>query len=142
MVEVGVDVPQADVMVVANPERMGLSQLHQLRGRVGRGDKRAPVFFYIRVIYRTGGCAVKSVRENDDGFTIAKMDLSLRGPGEWLGVRQSGMPAMRVAKLPEDIDIAQAARQRRRVAVEKRYSRRRATRPIVAGTLWSVGKVR
>ena len=143
VVEVGVDVPQADVMVVANPERMGLSQLHQLRGRVGRGDKPGTcILLYSRNLSAQAVARLKALRENDDGFTIAKMDLSLRGPGEWLGVRQSGMPAMRVAKLPEDKDIAQAARHAAEWLLKNGYSRRRATRPIVAGTLWSVGKVR
>ena len=110
VVEVGVDVPQADVMVISNPERMGLSQLHQLRGRIGRGDKPGVcILLYPCKLSETALSRLKALRENDDGFAIAQIDLSIRGPGEWLSVRQSGLPMMRVAKLPEDKDIAVAA---------------------------------
>ncbi len=111
VVEVGVDVPEADVMVIDNAGRMGLSQLHQLRGRVGRGGKEGfCVLLYDEELSEAAKERLKILRDSDDGFAIARRDLQLRGPGEWLGLRQSGMPALRAAKLAEDNDIIRAAR--------------------------------
>ena len=110
VIEVGVDVPQADVMVVDHAERMGLSQLHQLRGRVGRGGKEGVcILLYADDLSAEAKTRLKILRETVDGFAIAEMDLRLRGPGEWLGTKQSGLPMLRVAKLGEDSDLIAAA---------------------------------
>ena len=115
VIEVGVDVPEAGVIVIEQAERFGLAQLHQLRGRVGRGDRpstcvllyRAPLGVIARERLRT-------LRETTDGFTIAEADLRLRGPGEALSTRQSGLPELRVAGLGDvrTIEEARDAAQR------------------------------
>lgn len=110
VIEVGVDVPQADVMVVEHAERMGLSQLHQLRGRVGRGGQNGVcILLYADDLSAEAKTRLKILRETADGFKIAEHDLRLRGPGEWLGTRQSGLPPFRVARLGEDSDLIAAA---------------------------------
>ena len=111
VIEVGVDVPGAAVMVVEHAERFGLAQLHQLRGRVGRGPGRA----WCRLLYReplsdVGRARLEAVAGTGDGFELAERDLELRGPGEVLGTRQSGLPALRVANLLRDRDIMETAR--------------------------------
>ena len=110
VVEVGVDVPQADIMVVERAERMGLSQLHQLRGRVGRGGRTGScILLYADNLSEEAKARLKILRATADGFRIAEEDLRLRGPGEWLGTRQSGLPFLRVARLGEDSDLIAAA---------------------------------
>jgi ATP-dependent DNA helicase RecG len=103
VIEVGVDVPNACLMVIENPERLGLAQLHQLRGRVGRG----PVDSYCVLMYQpplTPGAKERLgiLRETSDGFVIAEKDLALRGPGELLGIRQTGQVQFRIADLARD----------------------------------------
>ena len=106
VIEVGVDVPQADVMVVEHAERMGLSQLHQLRGRVGRGGRAGVcILLYEDDLSDEAKARLKILHETSDGFKVAEHDLRLRGPGEWLGTRQSGLPPFRVARLGEDADL-------------------------------------
>ena len=110
VIEVGVDVPQADIMVVEHAERMGLSQLHQLRGRVGRGGREGVcILLYADDLSEEAKTRLKILRETTDGFNIAEQDLRLRGPGEWLGKRQSGMPPLRIARVGEDSDLIAAA---------------------------------
>jgi ATP-dependent DNA helicase RecG len=112
VVEVGVDVPNATIMVVEHAERFGLSQLHQLRGRVGRGADRATCVLVAP--YARGGDTdrrLQALRETADGFRIAEVDLELRGPGEFLGTRQSGLPDFRVANLLRDSRLLVAARE-------------------------------
>ncbi len=100
VIEVGVHVPEASLMVIENAERLGLSQLHQLRGRIGRSGLRAVcVLLYKPPLSPTANHRLKTLRETSDGFKIARKDLELRGPGEVLGTRQSGIPALRVADL-------------------------------------------
>lgn len=100
VVEVGVDVPNASLMIIENAERLGLSQLHQLRGRVGRGAaKSACVMLYQTPLTASARSRLNVLRETNDGFKIAEKDLELRGPGELLGTRQTGMPQFRVADL-------------------------------------------
>jgi ATP-dependent DNA helicase RecG len=111
VVEVGVDVPNASLMVIEHAERFGLSQLHQLRGRVGRGSAAsACVLMYGTPLSDTAKARLKAVLETSDGFEIAKRDLEIRGPGEFLGARQSGAPLLRFADLAEDEALVHAAR--------------------------------
>jgi ATP-dependent DNA helicase RecG len=111
VIEVGVDVPNASIMVIEHAERMGLSQLHQLRGRVGRGAKQsACVLLYQSPLGALAKARLKVIYESTDGFEIARQDLLLRGPGEHLGARQSGAPLLRFADIERDTDLLEAAR--------------------------------
>ena len=112
VIEVGVDVPNASLMVIEHAERFGLSQLHQLRGRVGRGaDASACILLYAHPLGETARARLKVIYENSDGFEIARQDLHLRGPGEFLGSRQSGVPLLRYADLEADAGLLDAARE-------------------------------
>ena len=111
VIEVGVDVPNATVMVIEQAERFGLAQLHQLRGRVGRGGAQS---YCILVTEKTGDAARERIRtlvESTDGFYISEMDLKLRGPGEFFGTKQSGLPSLRVANILRDAEILEIARR-------------------------------
>jgi ATP-dependent DNA helicase RecG len=109
VIEVGVDVPNATLMVIENAERMGLAQLHQLRGRVGRGShESACVLLYDGKLSEMARARLAAIRETNDGFVIARRDLELRGPGELLGTRQTGLAEMRVADLMRDADLLPA----------------------------------
>ena len=111
VIEVGVDVPNASLMVIEHAERFGLAQLHQLRGRVGRGSaESACVLLYQSPLGDSARRRLKVIFENADGFAIAREDLLMRGPGEYLGARQSGAPLLRFADLNEDEDLLQSAR--------------------------------
>ncbi len=111
VIEVGVDVPNATLMVIEHAERMGLAQLHQLRGRVGRGaGESICILLYAHPLTTTARARLKVIYENRDGFEIARQDLLLRGPGEMLGARQSGVPLLRFADLNTDLDLLEAAR--------------------------------
>jgi ATP-dependent DNA helicase RecG len=111
VIELGVDVPSATLMVIEHAERLGLAQLHQLRGRVGRGAEKAEcVLLYAEPLTPTARERLKIVFENRDGFEIARHDLRLRGPGELLGARQSGEPLLRFADLSTDVDVLEQAR--------------------------------
>jgi len=106
VIEVGVDVPNATLMVIENAERMGLAQLHQLRGRVGRGTEASScVLLYRAPLSELARERLKVIRESCDGFEIARRDLELRGPGELLGTRQTGLAQLRVADLMRDADL-------------------------------------
>jgi ATP-dependent DNA helicase RecG len=106
VIEVGVDVPNATLMVIENAERMGLAQLHQLRGRVGRGSEASTcVLLYRPPLSDLARQRLKVIRETNDGFEIARRDLELRGPGELLGTRQTGLSQLRVADLMRDVDL-------------------------------------
>jgi len=111
VIEVGVNVPEATVMVIENSERFGLAQLHQLRGRVGRGDRRSFCILLTNTDDELALRRLKRMTETNDGFRIAEEDLALRGPGEFFGARQHGLPAFRLAKLPEDMGLMEKARQ-------------------------------
>ncbi len=112
VVEVGVDVPQATVMVIEHAERFGLAQLHQLRGRIGRGEKPSTcLLLYTAPLSATAKARLSILRESDDGFRIAEEDLRLRGAGEVLGTRQSGLPEMRLANLSVHGELLAAARE-------------------------------
>ncbi len=111
VIEVGVDVPNASLMVIDHAERMGLAQLHQLRGRVGRGAAESMcVLLFQQPLSELARARLKIIYENTDGFEIAQQDLRLRGPGELLGARQSGVPMLRFADLGEDDKLLDKAR--------------------------------
>jgi ATP-dependent DNA helicase RecG len=112
VIEVGIDIPNASIMVVEHAERFGLSQLHQLRGRIGRGCY--PSKCVLLAQYRASEEAkfrLHAMEKTTDGFQIAEKDLELRGPGEFLGIRQSGLPDFRVAHLIRDTSILMEARK-------------------------------
>ncbi|MBC7992433.1 MAG: ATP-dependent DNA helicase RecG [Rhizobacter sp.] len=112
VIEVGVDVPNASLMVIEHAERFGLSQLHQLRGRVGRGSVASVcVLLYTSPLSDTGKSRLKAMAESNDGFEISRRDLEIRGPGEFLGARQSGAPLLRFADLTLDERLVHVARQ-------------------------------
>jgi ATP-dependent DNA helicase RecG len=116
VIEVGVDVPNASLMVIEHAERFGLSQLHQLRGRVGRGAAAsACVLLYAPgdngKLGETARARLKAMAETADGFEIARRDLDIRGPGEFLGARQSGAPLLRFADLATDTALLEWARE-------------------------------
>lgn len=111
VIEVGVNVPNASVMVIEHAERFGLAQLHQLRGRVGRGERQSScILLYQAPLGETARARLETMRDTDDGFLIAEMDLKLRGGGELLGTRQSGVPEYRVAEVPNAADLLEIAR--------------------------------
>lgn len=112
VIEVGVDVPNASLMVIEHAERMGLAQLHQLRGRVGRGTAASTcVLLFAEPLGEVGKARLKVIYEHNDGFEIARQDLNIRGPGEFLGARQSGMPMLRFADLQQDLHLLESARE-------------------------------
>ena len=111
VIEVGVDVPNATVMVIEQGDRFGLAQLHQLRGRVGRGSKPGRCVLIADPVTDEGAARLKAISEVTDGFRLAERDFELRGPGEVLGVRQAGLPPFRVANLLRDVDLLALARR-------------------------------
>lgn len=120
VIEVGVNVAAATVMVIEHSDRFGLAQLHQLRGRVGRGDKPGTcLLLYAEPLGETARSRIAILRETDDGFRIAEEDLRLRGAGELLGTRQSGLPMFRLAALEAHQTLMQAARDDARLALQK-----------------------
>lgn len=109
VIEVGVDVPNASLMVIENAERLGLAQLHQLRGRVGRGDTASHcVLMYQTPLSKNGKQRLQILRQSNDGFEIAEQDLLMRGPGELLGTRQTGLAQLKIADLQRDSDLLDA----------------------------------
>ena len=111
VIEVGVDVPNASLMIIEHAERMGLSQLHQLRGRVGRGAAKSTcILLYQNKLSEMARARLKVIYENTDGFAISQADLHLRGPGEYLGTRQSGVPMLKIADLTRDEDLLHHAK--------------------------------
>jgi ATP-dependent DNA helicase RecG len=112
VIEVGIDVPQASLMIIEHAERFGLSQLHQLRGRVGRSDIPSTC---ILLVQKTGSedsrRRLKAMVDSQDGFRIAEEDLAIRGPGEFMGTRQSGLPDFRVANIVRDGKILGEAKR-------------------------------
>src|SRR6185312_6725563 len=120
VVEVGVDVPDATIMVIEHAERFGLAQLHQLRGRIGRGDKASHcLLLYATPLGETAKARLTILRETDDGFRIAEEDLRLRGAGEVLGTRQSGLPELRLADLAAHADLLAVASDDARLALAR-----------------------
>jgi ATP-dependent DNA helicase RecG len=112
VIEVGVDVPEATVMVIEHAERFGLAQIHQLRGRVGRGRERSTCLLLYRApLGETAKARIEILRETEDGFRIAEEDLRLRGEGDVLGTRQSGIPGFRVARIETHGPLLEPARK-------------------------------
>ncbi|HLX80450.1 MAG TPA: ATP-dependent DNA helicase RecG [Burkholderiales bacterium] len=135
VIEVGVDVPNASLMVIEHAERFGLAQLHQLRGRIGRASGKnaresACILLYAAPLSDTARTRLKVIFKNSDGFEIARQDLKLRGPGEYLGERQSGAPLLRYADLEKDEPLARQAREAADILLEKdpRAARRHVER--------------
>jgi ATP-dependent DNA helicase RecG len=127
VIEVGVDVPDATIIVIEHAERFGLAQLHQLRGRVGRGSKPSScVLLYKEPLGETARRRLSVMRETEDGFLIAEEDLKLRGEGELLGTRQSGTPGFQIARIDTHADLLEAARDDARLIL--------ATDPDLQGT--------
>ena len=110
VVEVGVDVPNATIIVIENAERFGLSQLHQLRGRVGRSDLQSYCILSSHTKSQESRARLEIMTQTNDGFVIAEKDLQIRGPGEFLGTRQSGLPDMIIADIVNDSKILELAR--------------------------------
>lgn len=118
VIEVGVDVPRATVMIVEDADRFGLSQLHQLRGRVGRGEEPGLVMLFADPKTDDGRARMDAIVSTNDGFELAELDLRLRGEGEVLGDRQSGVPGLRLASLVNDMDLLELAREDARAILE------------------------
>ena len=131
MIEVGVDVPNASVMLVEHSERFGLSQLHQLRGRVGRGDEQAYCIL-LAGDKRTSDARERLaiMEETSDGFKIAEKDMELRGPGEVMGTRQAGVPTFRVGNIIRDLALLEIAKREADRILTMRQSSREAARLI------------
>lgn len=120
VIEVGVDVPNASVMIIEHAERFGLSQLHQLRGRIGRGERQSYCILMPDVkVSKAGAFRLKTMEETNDGFKIAEADLKLRGPGDFLGTKQSGLPDFKVADIVEDQFILAQAKEKAKTLIEE-----------------------
>ena len=130
VIEVGIDVANATVMVVEGAERYGVSQLHQLRGRVGRGEHDSIACSSPKAPARLARRRLEAVASESDGFKLAEVDLALRGEGEVLGTRQHGLPRFALAELPEDTPLLLAAREEVLALLARaRLARRRRARP-------------
>ena len=139
VIEVGVDVPEASVMVIEHAERFGLAQLHQLRGRIGRGTERSTcLLLYKAPLGETAKARLAVMRETEDGFRIAEEDLRLRGEGDLLGTRQSGMPGFRVARIEVARQTAAGRARRRRAHPRARSAAHLAARRSAAASALSV----
>jgi ATP-dependent DNA helicase RecG len=120
VIEVGVDVPNASLMVIENPERLGLAQLHQLRGRVGRGSAHSHcILLYQTPLSKAGKQRLSVMRESNDGFYIAEKDLELRGPGQVLGTQQTGLMSFKIADISRDADLLDEVREASEIVLEK-----------------------
>lgn len=120
VIEVGVNVPNATIMVIEHAERFGLSQLHQLRGRVGRGERQSScILLYAPPLSENGKARLEIMRKTEDGFLIAEEDLRLRGGGEVLGARQSGLPEFRLANIPQFSELLNAARDDAQMIIQQ-----------------------
>jgi ATP-dependent DNA helicase RecG len=120
VIEVGVDVPNASVMVIEQAERFGLAQIHQLRGRVGRGPYQSYCILVTGKLSDIARERIRTLVESNDGFYIADMDMRLRGPGEFFGTKQSGIPGLRMGDLVRDTDVLEMARAEAQKVIESR----------------------
>jgi ATP-dependent DNA helicase RecG len=130
VIEVGVDVPNATVMVIEQAERFGLAQLHQLRGRVGRGGEQSYCILVTEKLNDAGRERIRTLVQSNDGFHIAEMDLNLRGPGEFFGTRQAGMPSLQIANIVRDQEILTIARREALAFVEHPPSAEELSRAV------------
>jgi ATP-dependent DNA helicase RecG len=130
VIEVGVDVANATVMVIEQAERFGLSQLHQLRGRVGRGGEQSYCILVVQKLNDAAKERIRTMVESNDGFYIAEMDMKLRGPGEFFGTKQSGLPVLRVGNILRDGEILELARKEASYFVEKPPSEEELRRAV------------
>jgi ATP-dependent DNA helicase RecG len=120
VIEVGVDVPNATLMIVEHAERFGLAQLHQLRGRIGRGRKKSCCFLMTpEAVNEEAAERLRCLESTQDGFKIAELDLEMRGPGEFFGTRQSGIPLFRIANLIRDQELLELAKREATAFVER-----------------------
>jgi ATP-dependent DNA helicase RecG len=126
VIEVGIDVPNATVILIDNADRFGLSQLHQLRGRVGRGSELSHCILIADTSNETTEARLKAMCDTNDGFEIAEMDLKLRGPGEFFGTRQHGLPEFKLADITSEMSLLQEAKEDALAMLEKDS---RLTRP-------------
>ena len=133
VIEVGVDVPNATVMVIEDADRFGLLQLHQLRGRIGRGKHASWCYLLADPSTPHGEARMQAMVESSDGFELAERDLEIRGAGEVFGERQAGWTDLKLGRLPQDEPIVIEARERGR-ADPRRRSRPRAARPAARGS--------
>jgi ATP-dependent DNA helicase RecG len=133
VIEVGIDIPNATVMVVENAERFGISQLHQLRGRVGRGEHRSSCL----LMGPPGSARLRALEAHSDGFRLAEIDLELRKEGELVGTRQSGLGAFRIASLPDDASLQERARGRAEAIIARDPELRAPEHALIAGALES-----
>jgi len=131
VIEVGIDVPNASVMLVEDAERYGISQLHQLRGRIGRGPHESLCLLF----GPKDSARLKAIAAHRDGFDLAEIDLELRGEGEMLGTRQSGLQAFRFARLPEDMEMLEKARMRAREILDADPELERPDYALIADAL-------
>src|SRR5699024_4863320 len=118
VIEVGVNVPNATIMLIYDAERFGLSQLHQLRGRVGRGDQQSYCILLADPKGEVGKERMRIMQETNDGFVLSEEDLKLRGPGDFFGKKQSGLPEFKVADLIHDYRALEVAREDAKVIIE------------------------
>ncbi|MFN3614780.1 MAG: helicase-related protein, partial [Rubrimonas sp.] len=119
VIEVGVNVPEATIMVIERAETFGLAQLHQLRGRVGRGGARSSCLLLYGPLGQAGRARLTALRDTEDGFVLAEEDLRLRGPGDLLGPQQSGLPRLRLADLAAHADLLRIAQDDARLALAR-----------------------
>jgi ATP-dependent DNA helicase RecG len=131
VIEVGIDVPNASVMLVEDAERYGISQLHQLRGRIGRGPHDSLCLLF----GPKESARLRALAEHRDGFDLAEIDLELRGEGEMLGTRQSGLQAFRFARLPEDAELLDRARMRAQLILDEDEALERPEHALIADAL-------
>jgi ATP-dependent DNA helicase RecG len=131
VIEVGIDVPNATVMLIENAERFGISQLHQLRGRIGRGEHRSTCL----LMGPAGAARLRALEQHSDGFKLAEIDLQLRKEGELIGVRQSGINQFQIACLPEDAQLLERARARAEAIVARDPQLREPEHALLGDTL-------
>lgn len=140
VIEVGVDVPEATVMVIEHAERFGLAQLHQLRGRIGRGTGKSTCLLLYASLGETAKARLAIMRETEDGFRIAEEDLRLRGEGDILGTRQSGLPGFRIARMEAHGDLLAAARDDATLLLDRDPNRKSGRGEAIRGLLYLFGR--